>query len=125
MAQTGFSESYKEEANWKVYIQRRGWSDTVGVYLLCRQNGKGLLASVEKDGVLKFSEVKEGDPEKATLVLPAMLWGLLVDAITDTTPPLRKQVVDAELSATKYHLEDMRKIVFTPTPTPDELGGKK
>jgi len=45
-------------------------------------------------------------------MLPSFAWQLLVDAITDTTPPTKKQAVEAELNATRVHLEDMRSLVF-------------
>jgi len=112
MATNNFNESYKEENNWKVIVQRRGWSDTIAVYVLQRNGNKALLASVEKDGNLKFTEIKEGEEEKPTLMLPTFAWQLLVDAITETTPPTKKEAIGAELVATKYHLEDMRKIAF-------------
>jgi hypothetical protein len=112
MEVSNFTESYKEEQGWKVFIQRRGWSDSIAVYIVQRDGSKALLAGVEKDGNLVFSEVDGKGEDKPTLMLPSFAWQLLVDAITDTTPPTKKQAVDAELVATKYHLEDMRKLIF-------------
>jgi len=112
MAQSNFSESYKEDGGWKVFVQRRGWSDIIAVYITERVGSVVSLASINKDGVLVFSVVKDGDEEKPTFMLPSFAWQLLVDAITDTTPPTKKQAVEAELNATRVHLEDMRSLVF-------------
>jgi hypothetical protein len=36
----------------------------------------------------------------------------IVNAIAGTTPPMKKERMEAELDATKCHLADMRRLVF-------------
>jgi hypothetical protein len=37
---------------------------------------------------------------------------LIVDAIVEKTPPAVKERISGELEATKYHLEDLRKLIL-------------
>ena len=39
-------------------------------------------------------------------------WQVIVDAAPETTPPTKKERVEAELDATKRHLAHMRRMVF-------------
>ena len=60
-----------------------------------------------------MEELKEGAaPSEPFLRIPQDVWQLIVDAATETTPPTKKERVEAELEATKRHLDDMRHLVF-------------
>ena len=48
-----------------------------------------------------------------------MVWQLLVDAMSEQTPPTKKERAEADLEATKRHLDDMRRLVFD-SPHQDE-----
>lgn len=68
-------------------------------------------ATVGKDGFLVMKLYKESEPLPTPLfVIPGMAWKPFVDAVTEALPPIEKEVVDAELKATRFHLEDMRKL---------------
>jgi len=73
MAQSNFSESYKEDGGWKVFVQRRGWSDIIAVYITERVGSVVSLASINKDGVLVFSVVKDGTKKNLHLCYPRLL----------------------------------------------------
>jgi hypothetical protein len=52
---------------------------------------------------------------------------MIADAIAEKVPPTHQTSIDAELKATKYHLEDMRTLVLKtrshnpPLPLPNEM----
>jgi hypothetical protein len=75
--------------------------------------------------------MKEGEAlAQPLMVLPTPVWQLIVDAIAEKTPPSKKEALGAELSATKFHLEDMRRLVFDQptelhTHSYDEEGGEQ
>ena len=50
--------------------------------------------------------------ETPTIWLNAVVWEAFAEAIRGVLPPaIDKKEVDAELKASKYHLEDMRKLL--------------
>lgn len=42
-----------------------------------------------------------------------MVWEALASTLREVVPNIEESVVESELKATKYHLEDMRSLVFT------------
>ncbi len=119
------------EGNWKVFTERLGWSDETRVWIGQRNGPNFANATIGKDGRLIMTAVKEGEqlPEPL-MILPTPVWQMIVDAIAEKTPPSKKEALDAELTATKYHLEDMRQLVFNQPEEPhvhdyDEEGGEK
>lgn len=97
---------------WVVVLQRTPWADRVELWIAKRStNGRFEVASVGKDGFLVMQELKEGaDQGTPTLCIPSRAWDGLADALRGVVPQTDKKEVDAELKATKYHLEDMRKL---------------
>lgn len=98
----------------KIFIERVGWSDQVKVWLGYRNNQTGGFsnATVGEKGVLVITEIKEGEEYPPLLTMPRYVWGMLVDAINEQVPNEPKEVVDSELKATKFHLEDLRKMIY-------------
>lgn len=108
-----FSPIDVQQGDWKVYTERVGWSDEVRVWLGVRQNGRFSNARVDKTGHLELTEMKEGaETPEPLMVVPTSVWQMIVDAVAEKTPPTKKEALNAELGATKFHLEDMRALVF-------------
>lgn len=99
--------------NFEVIVNRKPEWDAYEVFLINRVNGKVYNHHVTKDGAVEAVEIKEGDYEpKPLLRIPGLYWQEIVRAISKDLPNVTKDEVDAELKATKYHLEDMRKLVL-------------
>lgn len=92
-------------------VTQEPWNDTVKVYLAQRNNGKLSTASIE-GGELVMTELKGGKESKPMLVLPYMAWETILGVLGGIPSDIKQESVDAELKATKHHLEDMRTIVF-------------
>jgi len=94
-------------------IVNREWGDMNRVFLV-KHEGDKTYNGVVKKGVIEWQEVKEGAIETPTpfVQLPQWIWQEIVNALTETTPPVKKERVEAELDATKRHLADMRRLVF-------------
>lgn len=97
---------------WIVVLQNTPWADTYELWIgRVTTNGKFETASVGKDGYLVMTETIEGATKgKPTLCIPGRAWDGLADALRGVVPQTDKRELDAELKATKYHLEDMRKL---------------
>ena len=95
---------------YKIVIQEKPWSLNVDIYIL-EKGYRTSLASV-KDGYLEMTELKEGETEgKPTLIIPLEVWQILKREMIDNKVR-EKSEVEAELMATKYHLEDMRTLAL-------------
>lgn len=110
---TSFSANKEGRAgDWKCVITNKPWADAVDVYLLHESHGKFEIANLNKDGTVVMKELKEGaDDSKPFFTLPYFAWQSVLQAMGDVEPDIKKEVVDSELKATKYHLEDMRKLL--------------
>ena len=110
-----FTNIQRQEGNWQIVVNPRPGSFEIEVWIISVESGKAKVANINKDGYLELKEVKDGMPAEDNIPfmrVPYPVWELIVNAIAEKTPPLKKEVLDAELSATKFHLEDMRKLVF-------------
>lgn len=97
---------------WKVHVNNEPWSDNTVVWLGRYKDGRFYNATIAKDGYLQLDEQKEGAVPPPLMKLPTPVWKQLIDAVNKVVPPIEKEIVDAELKATRYHLEDMRTLVF-------------
>ena len=96
--------------NWEIIEREAVGSFTVKIYLIYRDSIIS-LAHIENSRVV-LTEIKDGKEEQLpTFDMPLDAWRALKSAMIDKKVKDIKEV-DAELIATKYHLEDMRKIVF-------------
>jgi hypothetical protein len=95
---------------WEVHIQKNFGGYNVSIYII--KNGlKPEIAHI-KDNYLELFEFLEGGVEQEpTLKLPLEVWNILEHQLINDKVR-EKSEVEAELSATKYHLEDFRKLVF-------------
>lgn len=98
-----------EKDNWQVISQKEIGSFQVKVWLVY----KGFKPSVAywRDGTFELVEIKEGVLSEPTFVMNLNMWEALQASMTENHER-QKSTVEAELSAVKYHLEDMRKLVF-------------
>lgn len=99
---------------WLISVHHKPWTDGVDVYIAqIMKNKPGIMAYYfDKDGHMNGEEVKEFDPDrKPTMTMPRWVWDGFAQAISGVKETPDKQAVDSELKATKYHLEDVRKLV--------------
>ena len=103
-----------EKNNWEVKVVENFGSWTVDVYLI--EKGYRVSLAHFVNGQIEREEIKDGGIEaKPTMTLPKELWEAIKTSMIDNKVR-EKSEVEAELGATKYHLEDMRKLVFTNLP---------
>lgn len=93
---------------------QQGWGDFKNLWLMKYELGKA-FNGYTKEGELVWEEVKEGATyDKYTPFLKVGRWfpiQEMVDALTDTKKATEQVETLSELKATKYHLEDMRKLL--------------
>lgn len=97
---------------WEIRIAEDGGFFSVRVWIFSRTNGRLVVAYFDDKGNITEKEIPEGsvDPEPS-LVMPQLMWSIFKSQLIDDKVR-DKQEVEAELKATTYHLEDMRKLVF-------------
>ena len=64
--------------------------------------------------MLEFQTIKAGDEVSNGLYLSDDLFQKLVDSVHKDFKPSEGKFTEGKLEATEKHLEDMRKLVFTP-----------
>ena len=98
----------------------QGWGDFKNLWLIKYELGKSFNGYLVK-GRLQWEEVKEGVVDM-TKITPFMVVSYrfpiqeMVDALTDTKKATEQIETLSELKATKYHLEDMRKLLKLTSP---------
>ena len=99
---------------FKIEVIRRPGHDQYEIYLL-EQSPSGVAnGNINKDGVIEMKKVPEVAKEsevKPLMRISGYWWGEFVRAVAEDLPNITKSEVDAELKATKFHLEDMRKLL--------------
>lgn len=98
--------------DWVVSIQYTPWSDGVNIWFAHKMLGKQYICRFTKDGQMEMSEFAEGITPEPTMKISGEIWEGIRQAISGVEETPQKQAVDSELKATRFHLEDMRKIVF-------------
>jgi hypothetical protein len=70
------------------------------------------IAHVSKDGLLQWDKIKVGDFDvKATIEMNSLLWDCISKALQGVAQPPEQSHIEGELQASKYHLEDLRKLL--------------
>ena len=111
----------QSESQYSVYVERQGWSDSTMIWLV-RRDARGVYNCTIEKGFVVETLVKGGEqPSVPFCILPRMQVDAIVTALTEKITPPKQEAIDAELGATKYHLEDMRKLVFSKSTTPPEV----
>lgn len=86
----------------------------VRVWLYRELPGGYEVAHFSSTGEMTAEVVKPGTIEVApTMILPVFGYDRLIEAFKNQETTYHEKEVDAELRATKAHLDDMRKLVFT------------
>ena len=102
----------KTDGGWIVSVRHQPYSDLVEVWI-AQQDARGTsVIHFDKNGSMVATLLKEGavDPEP-TMKVNGWIWNGIRQAINGVEITPDKQAVDAELKATKYHLEDVRKLL--------------
>lgn len=106
-----FNEKTRSKVgDWECVVVQRPWDFNVSVYLLFTGNGKRQIARADKGNVV-LEEFKEGMVDQPFLQLPHDSWQALLQCFGGIVPRQEEIETGTELKATKYHLEDMRKLL--------------
>ncbi len=93
----------------------QGWGDFKILWLMKFELGKSFNGYLEK-GILQWVEVPEAamnDTMTPFMRIPRNFdTQMLIDALTNQKKATEQVETLSELKATRYHLEDMRKLVF-------------
>jgi len=103
--------------NFKVYMQYEEYAHRISIYIFKElPNGKRLFCT--NINTMEFIEHEECLMlEKPTLSLSGAIAKPFIQEIVDSAKriginPSREPIIENELVAVKYHLEDMRTLVF-------------
>lgn len=101
----------------EVYFRYEDFASTLNVYIfsVSHDGARSICTDITNQ---KFEVVNEGGEVKPTFVLSRWCAVPFMQAMADTLHehgfhPSGKPIHENELTAVKYHLEDMRKLVFT------------
>ena len=97
------------EKEFEVYIRNKTYSNMIEVAFVKIKNGKRFIA---KPVNLEFKEIEEGVETRATMEFNLWEGKELLNAFKKELEGINLNQIEGELKATKYHLEDMRKIVY-------------
>lgn len=100
-----------EYGDIEIYVNNEPWTGNVEIYILVKQGYRLMLATYEK-GEIVLTEKKEGAyVAKPFIKIPKDIYYALAMVFKDVLPPIEKHAIDGELKATKFHLEDLRKLL--------------
>lgn len=97
---------------WKIKVEDSFSFAFVKIWFYQENNGKFYVAKVYADSTLITEEADPSTEIQPTMIIPRMVWDTLVESFKKEKTTYHEKEVDAELKATKYHLEDMRNLVF-------------
>jgi len=99
--------------DWKIKKEHEFGRGFVKIWLYRELGNSYEVAHFGSNGEMTAEEVKGGSVEVApTMILPAMGWDRLIESFKNQETTYHEKEVDAELKATKLHLQDMRDLVF-------------
>jgi len=98
--------------DWRMTVFTEPWHDQVKIWLITYQKDKAYNVTY-KDGSMLIKAVKEGEQiQDCFMKMPYDIYEEFCKLLSLAEIPQEESVTKAELTATKYHLEDMRKLVF-------------
>jgi hypothetical protein len=101
----------KMEDGWMISIRFTPWSDNVDVWIANKTRDNTYIYHFDKTGTMVEKKLKEGELEiEPSMRFNRRVWEGIQRAMQGIEETPEKQSVDAELKATKYHLEDLRKL---------------
>lgn len=106
---------------WKIKVEDSFSWAFVKIWFYKEVNGKFYVAKVYADSSLIEVESDPSTEIQPTMIIPRMLWDGLIESFKKEKTTYHEKEVDAELKATKYHLEDMRNLVFHKQPEKSQV----
>lgn len=102
------------------------WGYFKEVHIIRTEDSKICYATQDEQGAIQWNDLIEGmENPRPFFRMEPILFEEFINALNEVAPPIKKEVVDAELKATTRHLDDMRKLVFSKIPSiPTELENK-
>lgn len=97
-----------KSGEWKCVVMNEPWNMNVKVYLINEAQRK--VATLSQDGHVVMTEAVEG-VSQPFMTLPYNAWQSIISAMGEVEPDVKREATDSELKATKYHLQDMRKLL--------------
>ena len=101
--------------SWSIYTKHSIMGDRIEIYILKDELSKRYVCHFNSTGIITMEELVEGsmaiDP---TMIMPYEVWDGIKGVFEQIEETPQKVAVDAELHATKYHLEDMRHLLKLP-----------
>ena len=94
----------------KVFLKDEPWLDTKAIYVMRINDYDNKREILVGDDWIEYKPGTE--PEKPTLRLSKDLFQQIIDLLSEQVKPTAMAEADAELKATKLHLNDMRDLVF-------------
>ena len=95
--------------SWEIVEQEVIGAFNIKIWLISKDTHRPSIAKIV-NGFIELEEIKEGQELKPTFEMPYDAWQALKKAMIDGKVR-EKDEVEAELTATKYHLEDLRKLL--------------
>lgn len=100
----------KTDSGWVISVNYMMYNDAVEINIGQIRDGKIKVCRFEKNGSVTLEDISEGEVVPPTMRLPYEVWCGLSEALVGVLPEVDKKEIGAELRATKYHLEDMRRL---------------
>ena len=101
----------RTDDGWVINVSRAYNKDTVELWIGKVEHGKFYSCYVD-NGLLQLTETNESAQRTPTLEIMSTAWDGLINALQATKEKPQEIETATELKATKYHLEDMRSLVF-------------
>lgn len=95
---------------WEIINQDSLGSLSTKVWLIYRGGAVPELARIDNGRLVLEKIESDGEEKDPTLNIPFDVWQALKEAMVDGVEK-DKNEVEAELTATKYHLEDLRRLL--------------
>ena len=104
------------EGSWKAFVQPSPGRDSMQVWLVKHVGNEVYNTTIQENGELLMTHHNAGEVTKPLMELPRTAWKEVLDAFMEYQKPTPVSVLEKEMEATKYHLEDMRTLIFGPKP---------
>lgn len=101
----------KTDQGWIISVRNKPYCDVVEVWLAKQEMDRIDVCHFNNKGKMIMSKFVEGKEPEPTMCVNGRIWEGIRQAINGVAETPDKKAVDAELIATKYHLEDMRKLM--------------
>lgn len=99
----------KTDDGWYISVRSKPYNDQIEIWFAYQKGGLSEVCYFNETGTMVLKKLNEGELDPPpTMQISRNIWDGLRQAINGIEETPQKQSVDAELKATKYHLEDMR-----------------